>query len=276
MTEKHGATFMVDKIDLVDSTYKRGLEIVGDGGSSLIDGLPMHIRLMIKGRVGFGPEDDIPGPWWRRRVSKTDGKVFELEKFEDYLLLQAGLGGLGLRSLYMVDNILKSSPKYGPEALKLCRQEIPNYDDLVARDKAKNDAQIGRSLPVVGRGAPEGSANNPQGRKGHTENTGTNCNNVTISSTKPTTRQDGGGNSSSYFLRRLAAHAPSYLQAYEQGKYRSVRQAAIAAGIIRVPTDEEQAIIHFTKGAKLAEKIGREDVSAAAKHLIQYLKGVLL
>lgn len=42
------------------------------------------------------------------------------------------------------------------------------------------------------------------------------------------------GNAADYLLRRLARDNPDQLAAYERGEHRSVRQAAIAAGIVRV------------------------------------------
>jgi len=51
---------------------------------------------------------------------------------------------------------------------------------------------------------------------------------------------DGGGTSQEYLLRRLARTHPDILDAYERGDYPSVRQAAIAAGIVKVPTSLDQ------------------------------------
>jgi hypothetical protein len=45
-----------------------------------------------------------------------------------------------------------------------------------------------------------------------------------------------GGNQKDYLLARLARDAPEILAAYNRGEYRSVRAAAIAAGIIEPPT----------------------------------------
>lgn len=46
-----------------------------------------------------------------------------------------------------------------------------------------------------------------------------------------------GGTGKGYLLRRLAAQAPDILNAYERGDHRSVRAAAIAAGIVKKPSD---------------------------------------
>jgi len=45
-----------------------------------------------------------------------------------------------------------------------------------------------------------------------------------------------GGTGSSYLLRRLARLGGDWLDRYEAGEFASVRQAAIAAGIVKVPS----------------------------------------
>lgn len=44
------------------------------------------------------------------------------------------------------------------------------------------------------------------------------------------------GNGAEYLLRRLAKTAPEFVDRYEAGEFPSVRAAAIAAGIVKVPT----------------------------------------
>ena len=51
-----------------------------------------------------------------------------------------------------------------------------------------------------------------------------------------------GGNSAIYQLRRIARDAPDIYEAFKQGEFQSVRQAAIAAGVVRVPTPYEQVL----------------------------------
>ena len=51
-------------------------------------------------------------------------------------------------------------------------------------------------------------------------------------------RKDGG-NSASYLLRRLARQSPETLEAYERGEFRSVRAAALSAGIVKEPKNQE-------------------------------------
>jgi hypothetical protein len=45
-----------------------------------------------------------------------------------------------------------------------------------------------------------------------------------------------GGNGSAYLLRRLARVGGDWIDRYEAGEFSSVRQAAIAAGIVKVPS----------------------------------------
>jgi hypothetical protein len=50
------------------------------------------------------------------------------------------------------------------------------------------------------------------------------------------------GHAGDYLARRIARDRPDILQAMKEGQYRSVRQAAIAAGIMRIPADEDKAL----------------------------------
>ena len=56
-----------------------------------------------------------------------------------------------------------------------------------------------------------------------------------------------GGNQSTYLLKRLKRDAPEIADDYIDGKYPSVRQAAIAAGIVKVPTPYQAALKAVTK-----------------------------
>lgn len=46
----------------------------------------------------------------------------------------------------------------------------------------------------------------------------------------------GGGTGAAYLLRRLARLGDDWIERYEAGEFASVRQAAIAAGIVKVPS----------------------------------------
>ena len=67
----------------------------------------------------------------------------------------------------------------------------------------------------------------------------------------------GRGNSTDYLLRRLLRDAPEFVARYEKGEFPSVRQAAIAAGIVKVQTPEEKAVKAFRK-AKDQQQVLRQ------------------
>lgn len=52
----------------------------------------------------------------------------------------------------------------------------------------------------------------------------------------PSNEEASQGNGSAYLLRRLSRIDGNWLARYEAGEFPSVRQAAIAAGIVKVPT----------------------------------------
>ena len=85
-----------------------------------------------------------------------------------------------------------------------------------------------------------GGNNNPHGCKGKPEG-------INVSNGKIDSGVQGGGNGSEYLLRRLAKKHPDVLEQYEDGAFKSVRQAAIAAGIVKVKTPAEQAIAALGK-----------------------------
>jgi hypothetical protein len=64
------------------------------------------------------------------------------------------------------------------------------------------------------------------------------------------------GHAADYLARRIARDRPDILQAMKEGQYRSVRQAAIAAGIIRIPDDEDKALMRLYEAWRQA---GLED-----------------
>jgi hypothetical protein len=64
------------------------------------------------------------------------------------------------------------------------------------------------------------------------------------------------GHSADYLARRIARDRPDILQAMKDGQYRSVRQAAIAAGIIYIPADEDKGLMRLYEAWR---KAGLED-----------------
>jgi hypothetical protein len=88
-----------------------------------------HIIQMISGTI------NNPGPLLKTRVVKPRNETIVLNRFEDYLLRSPNKG-LGFPSLYFVYNMLIAHDK-GQKAVDLIRREIPNFDEIVNRDKAR-------------------------------------------------------------------------------------------------------------------------------------------
>jgi hypothetical protein len=78
-----------------------------------------------------------------------------------------------------------------------------------------------------------------------------------------------GGNSKSYLLRRIARDAPEVLADYEHGKYKSVRAAAKAAGIIK-----DRASELTPDGDAIIRRINEKDdaLKRDLKELIEWIK----
>ena len=59
-----------------------------------------------------------------------------------------------------------------------------------------------------------------------------------------------GGNEAAYLLRRLSRIDGNWLARYEAGEFPSVRQAAIAAGIVKVPGGLDRLRAAWKKATK--------------------------
>jgi hypothetical protein len=69
-----------------------------------------------------------------------------------------------------------------------------------------------------------------------------------------------GGTASQYLLRRLAREQPEILAAYERGDFKSVRAAAIAAGIVKVPTALDQLRKDWRKASPREQETFRAEI----------------
>ena len=189
--------------------YYEAMRAVKNGGDSLWL-LAQHIKQMVKGT------SEYPGPLWQVRELEPDGRIVELEKFADYLFLPPR-EGLGIPGYHFLNNVLDSS-KDGPEALAIIRKEIPDYDERLAEDRRKHGAVKAVENPLKEHG-------NGPGRGNKRDDNG---NSFSM-----------GSNKADYLLARLARDHPDILSDYELGRYKSVRAAAIAAGIIKVQSPYE-------------------------------------
>ena len=208
--------------------YSRAMDAVKQGGDS-IKRLATHIELIVEGTK------DFPGPLWKERILEPDKKHIHLDNFEDYLFKPARVG-LGLESYFQLNNILVTC-RNGDNAIRLIKREIPDYDEHVRKDQARLDAKNNGGKGKDSPGPSKGTINNPDGVGGKSGKTASNIDNVDniniIKDERPS------GTSKEYLLRRLHREARDVFDDYEQGKYPSVRAAAIAAGIIKVQSPYE-------------------------------------
>jgi chemotaxis response regulator CheB len=70
------------------------------------------------------------------------------------------------------------------------------------------------------------------------------------------------GNSAGYLVRRLKRDHPQIAQALARGEYRSVRAAAIEAGIVKVPTPLEQLRKDWKKASSEEREIFRQEIES--------------
>jgi hypothetical protein len=110
---------------------------------------------------------------------------------------------------------------------------IQNPESAVNFETAVKGGRKLRDRP----GAPEGNKNACKDKN--------NCSNTTIVS-------EDIGRGKDYLLARIERDTPEILEKYKQGEFPSVRQAAIAAGIVKVPTAFERIL-------KLLPKISEEE-----------------
>lgn len=138
-----------------------------------------------------------------------------------------------------------------PEEVNLALSwlKIVSPEDVISYQDAVDMGRTLRDRP----GAPEGSRNNPMGRAGKT-----NCVINTIS------KKGHGSTNTPYLTARLKRDNPEILEKYKQGEFPSVRQAAIAAGIVNVPTALERVF-------KLLPKLSKEEIKELQLKLLSKL-----
>jgi hypothetical protein len=191
--------------------YSAGLNAVRAGGLEL-HSLAMHLIMMISGT------SDFAGPLWPVR-ELNDGSVRQLDRFIDYLL-QPARDGIGLPSLYFLKRTLEATvpAKDGDRALALVRAELikehVDFDAVAKRDEMRLH---GEREPAAQHG---GDHSTEQG------------DNVPLKSHR--------GNSAVHLAARIKRERPDISERLANGEFRSVRAAAIEAGIITPPTALER------------------------------------
>jgi hypothetical protein len=170
-------------------------------GGDAVGALAGHITWMLG-------DNDWKRSVWRERAVPPDGKTFQTKTFDQYLL-QPAREGLGLPTLLTVHKLCEADPKYGAKAIAMLRAEIGYYDERVKADHRGLLDELPR-LPKHG-----------EIGGGHTR-----ADNVNSAE---------GGNSASYLAARIKRDHREVWAGYMAGEYRSVRAAALAAGIVREP-----------------------------------------
>lgn len=193
--------------------YASGRDSVRQGGNSL-DMLASHIAVIVNGNKEY------PGPLWRER-EWPDGKIV-LDSFKDYLL-KPSREGLGVPSLLWLSRVLNAHEKKCEReaAFKAVRQEIPDFDEIVA---AEEIAAVPKSKK---KGAPEGNQNASKDKNKDADG------NIVSRKTK-------GSNKAEYIIARLKRDAETdpkakaLLDTLEAGGI-SARAAALEMGWIKLP-----------------------------------------
>ena len=118
---------------------------------------------------------------------------------------------------------MKLLGKKGSKALACLRKAIPDWDDRIERERMK---QTVKEAPVLaGHGGDRKSEEGNQGRDSTLK----------------------GRRDNEYLTSRLKRDAPEIATRLERGEFKSVRAAAIEAGIVIVPSVLEQAKRAFLK-----------------------------
>jgi hypothetical protein len=191
--------------------YTDGRRAIRNGGHDL-HSVAMHLILMVKGTA------DHPGALWPVR-ELNNGDVVRLDRFIDYLLRPAR-EGLGLPTLHFLKRVLLATipAADGERALKLVRDELRKEHVDLDEHARRDEMRMQGTRPAlaehgeIGRGRDRGD-------------------NIT---------SEERGTSSAYLAAKLRRDHPEIADRMARGEFRSVRAAAIAAGIVRQTTALDQ------------------------------------
>jgi hypothetical protein len=195
--------------------YVDGAKAVSSGGHELRS-LAMHLILMIKGTVQHS------GALWPIR-ELHDGKVVNLDRFIDYLL-RPPRDGLGLPNLYFLKRTLEATPNDGDRALAMVRSELAKEHVDLDEQARRDEKKLHGERPALGE----------QGGDRRSEAViSDQADNISLNSS-------GHGTSAAYLAARLRRDFPEIADKLAAGKFKSVRAAAIAAGLITPKNPLEQ------------------------------------
>jgi hypothetical protein len=184
----------------------------------------------------------LRGDHWRRLVRPKDQRVFENATLAAWVLGPPwpGLGFPNWATLYA---LLEKNPEYGPECLTLLRAG--------GAPSAQEAERVFQVTNAKTKGEAPTRAEHPGGR-------GKTSSQTTSISTR----------GAEYLSRRLLRDNPTIFEAFEQGKYPSVRAAAIAAGL---PVSQSFSATNLDRA--LAKLITHYGLSAVRKALTTLAEG---
>jgi hypothetical protein len=212
--------------------FESAMMAVQSGGNNLRL-LAKYIIFLIHGTI------DVPGPLWPARV--LHGKRQTFTSFHRYLLDQPG-DGIGLPSLHFLKQVLEATPKDGQRAITVVRSELAkegvNFDEQCNLDRTKLLGGVDPQPSLEDRERDE------KGRIVHSDN-------VTVER----------GNTAAYLAARLKRDHPEIAEQLAAGKFRSVRAAAKAAGIVREPNALKQLRRWWKKASEKQRATFREEIA---------------
>jgi hypothetical protein len=217
--------------------YSDGRKAVRNGGDDL-HSVAMHLILMVKDTA------DHPGALWPVR-ELNDGTVVRLDRFIDYLLRPAR-DGLGLPSLHFLKRVLAATipAEHGARALKMVSAELKKEHVDFDKQARRDEMRMQGTRPAL---AEHGEIGRGRDRDDNV-----------ISNQQ--------GNSSAYLAAKLRRDHPEIADRMMRGEFRSVRAAAIAAGIVRRTTTLEQI-------RKLIRKLDSAGLVALRDEIDELLRG---
>jgi len=174
------------------------------------------------------------------KVKNKKGQYFK--SFEE-LCVHEPWEGLDT-TLYDLDVYLRKSP----DVKKLVIDEVESYNNKVKESKKIIDIEDAKENPLLTNSESKIGNKNSIGSNQYIKKEKKDDGAIgTVEQNNKKIKISKGSNSKEYQLKRLARDAPEILSEYEKGAYKSVREAALAAGIVKQKTIYEQIIPKIKK-----------------------------
>lgn len=161
--------------------------------------LPGHILYMLG-------DNEWHQPLWRERIMPP-GELFKLNSFEEYITLEFRRG-LGFKNWWALHSALETQGRIGDQAIRQLRHEIPGYTAKWREHRRLNTY-----------------AKNDRKKQHGGDRRSDQAYNISLKTQY--------GTSADYLMSVLKRDHEGIANRYAAGEFRSVRAAAIAAGIIQ-------------------------------------------